>query len=93
MECLTESHYQVDKIISTLSWQIWSQLQTEKGHCELFIWGFFVIKSALNSIFFNSSSVRVKATKINRHNSRPTAVDKPRESVGDDIDDSGKLTL
>lgn len=84
----------MDEIISTLSWQIRSQLQTGKGHCELFSQGCEgVIKSALNSIFFNSSSVGLKATKINRHSSMPAAGGKPRESVGGDTDDTDRLTL
>lgn len=79
----------MDKTISTLSRQIQSQLQTV--NCS--VGDPFVIKSTLNSIFFNSFSVRLKAAVINRHKSRPAAVGKPRKSVGGDTDDSDRLTL
>lgn len=54
------------------------------------------MKSPLNSIFYNSSTVRLlrlKDTEINRHNGKPTALGKPQKTVGGDIEDTDRLTL
>lgn len=57
---------------------------------------YFVMKSALNTIFFNSSTVRLprlKDIETNRHNGKASALGKPQKTVGGDIGDTDKLTL
>lgn len=54
------------------------------------------MKSALNTIFFNSSTVRLprlKDIETNRHNGKASALGKPQKTVGGDIGDTDKLTL
>lgn len=55
--------------------------------------GVFVIKSALDSISFNSLSIRLKATEKTRHNGWSAAAGKPGKSDSGDIDDTDRLTL
>lgn len=57
---------------------------------------YFAMKSPLNSIFYNSSTVRLlrlKDIEINRNNGKPTALGKPQKTVGGDIEDTDRLTL
>lgn len=78
-------------MLSPDSFEASFRLERAIANCSVGV--FFVMKSALKSISFNSSSVRPKATEIQRHNRRPITAGKPWESGGGDTDDTDRLTL